>query len=116
MNALRVLAFTVLALAVGLVAYQMGLSQGLATTLPAAGAAPVAYYGYPHWGFGFGFFAFLFPLLFLFLIFGAMRAAFGSHRGYGPRGWGNGRERIEELHRELHGEKPSGDRPTSSST
>src|SRR5688572_5476474 len=45
MNGLRVLAFAVLALAVGLVAYQMGLSQGLATTLP-AGAAPVAYYGY----------------------------------------------------------------------
>jgi hypothetical protein len=115
MNGLRVLAFTVLALAVGLVAYQMGLSQGLATTLP-VGAAPVAYYGYPHWGFGFGFFAFLFPLLFLFLIFGAMRAAFGGRGGYGHRGWGNGRERIEELHRELHGEKPSGDRPSSTST
>jgi len=54
--------------------------------------------------------------LFLFLIFGAMRAAFGSHRGYGSRGWGNGRERIEALHRELHGEKPSGDRPASTST
>ena len=116
MNGLRVLAFTVLALAVGLVAYQIGLSQGLATTLPAAGAAPVAYYGYPHWGYGFGFFAFLFPLLFLFLIFGAMRAAFGGHRGYGSRGWGNGRERIEALHRELHGDKPSGDRPSSTST
>jgi len=115
MNGLRVLAFAVLALAVGLVAYQMGLSQGLATTLP-AGAAPVAYYGYPHFGFGFGFFGFLFPLLFIFLIFGAMRAAFGGHRAYGYRGWGNGRERIEELHRELHGEKPSGDRPASTST
>ena len=115
MNALRVMAFAVLALAVGLVAYQMGLSQGLATTLPAVGAAPVAYYGYPHWGFGF--FGFLFPLLFLFLIFGAMRAAFGGgHRGYGPRGWGNVRERIEELHNELHREKPSGDRPSSTST
>jgi hypothetical protein len=116
MNGLRILAFSVLALAVGLVAYQMGLSQGLATTLP-AGAAPVAYYGYPHWGFGFGFFAFLFPLLFILLIFGAMRAAFGGgHRGYGSRGWGDGRQRIEELHRELHGEKPSGDRPSSTST
>lgn len=116
MNGLRVIAITVLALAVGLVAYQIGVSQGLATTLP-AGVAPVAYYGYPHWGYGFGFLGFLFPLLFLFLIFGAMRAAFGGgHRGYGPRGWGNGRERIEELHRELHREKPSGDRPSSTST
>lgn len=116
MNGLRVLAVTVLALAVGLVAYQIGLSQGLATTLPVVGGAPAAYY-YPHWGYGFGFFGFLFPLLFLFLIFGAMRAAFGGgHRGYGSRGWGNGRERIEELHRELHGERPSGDRPSSTST
>ena len=116
MNGLRILAFSVLALAVGLVAYQMGLSQGLATTLP-AGAAPVAYYGYPHWGFGFGIFAFLFPLLFLFLIFGAMSAAWrGARGGHGGRGWGDGRQRIEELHRELHGETPSGDRPSSTST
>ena len=90
MNGLRVLAFSVLALAVGLVAYQMGLSQGLATTLP-AGAAPAAYY-YPHWGYGFGFFGFLFPLFFLFLFFGAMRAAFGGGRGGYGRGWGNGRK------------------------
>ncbi len=51
MNGLRFIAITIFALAVGLVAYQVGLSQGLATTLP-AGAAPVAYYGYPHWGYG----------------------------------------------------------------
>ncbi len=116
MNGLRVMAATVLALAVGLVAYQIGLSQGLATMLP-AGAATVAYYGYPHWGYGFGFLGLLLPLFFLFLFFGAMRAAFGGgHRGYGSRGWGGGRERIEELHRELHGEKPSGDRPSSTNT
>ena len=116
MNGLRFIAITIFALAVGLVAYQVGLSQGLATTLP-AGSAPVAYYGYPHWGYGFGFFGFLLPLFFLFLFFGAMRAAFGGGRGgYGHRGWGGGRERIEELHRELHGEKPSGDRPSSTST
>src|SRR5439155_1496539 len=54
MNGLRVLAVAVIALIVGVFAYQLGLSQGLATTIP-AGAAPVAYYGYPHWGFGFGF-------------------------------------------------------------
>jgi hypothetical protein len=117
MNGLRVVVVAIIALAVGLVAYQMGLSQGLATTIP-AGAAPVAYYAYPHMGFGFGFLGLLFPILFLFLIFGAMRAAFwGSRGGYGGRGWGNGRQRIEELHRELHGEKPnSSDRPSSTST
>ncbi|MEO8631792.1 MAG: hypothetical protein ABI466_00425 [Chloroflexota bacterium] len=114
MNGLRVLGITVMALLVGVVAYQFGLSQGLATTLPAS-AAPVAYYAYPHYGFGF--FGFLIPLFFIFLFFGAMRAAFGGGRGgYGSRGWGGGRERIEAIHRELHGEKPSGDRPSSTST
>ena len=117
MNGLRLFAIAVIALVVGAFAYQVGLSQGLATTLP-AGAAPVAYYGYPHWGFGFGFFGLLIPLFFLFIVFGALRAAmWGGRGGYGPRGWGgNGRARIEELHNELHGQKPSGDRPSSTST
>jgi len=119
MSALRVIVVTAIAAVVGVFAYQLGLSQGLATSLP-AGAAPVAYYGYPHWGFGFGFFGLLFPILFLFLFFGLIRAAVGGgwRGGYGrgPGGWGPGRERIEELHRELHGEKPSGDRPSSTST
>ena len=111
MNGLRVIAVAVIALIVGVFAYQLGLSQGLATTIP-AGAAPVAYYGYPHWGFGFGFLGLLFPLFFLFLIFGLLRAAmWGGRGGYGGRGWGNGRARIEEVHNELHGKKPSGDQP-----
>ena len=117
MNGLRVFVVVAIALVVGAVAYQLGLSQGLATTIP-AGAAPVAYYGYPHWGFGFGFLGLLFPLFFLFLIFGALRAAmWGGRGGYGCKGWGtSGRHRIEELHRELHGEKPSGDRPSTPTT
>jgi hypothetical protein len=116
MSALRVFAVAAIALVVGAIAYQIGLSQGLATTLP-AGAAPVAYYAYPHWGFGFGFLGLLFPLFFLFLIFGLARAAWwGGRGGYGGRGWQSGRERMEQLHRELHGEKPSGDRPSSTST
>ena len=115
MSALRAFVVIVALTAVGLVAYQMGLSQGLATTVP-AGAVPVAYYGYPHWGFGFGFLGLLFPLLFFLLIFGALSAAWRGGRGGYGRGWGNGRERIEQLHRELHGEKPSGDRSSSTST
>jgi len=117
MNGLRVFVVVAIALVVGAFAYQLGLSQGLATTIP-AGAAPVAYYGYPHWGFGFGFLGLLFPLFFLFLIFGALRSAmWGGRGGYGGKGWGNsGRQRIEELHRELHGEKPSGDRPSTGTT
>lgn len=115
--------------AIGLVGYQIGVSQNIAAQLPAVaapGGVPVAYYGYPyHWGFGFGFLGFLFPLFFLFLLFGLMRAAFGGHRGWkggygaGGRwgnsgsgdwsrgGWADGRERIEALHRELHGDKPA---------
>ena len=111
---------------IGLVGYQVGVSQNIAAQLPAVAApgVPVAYYGYPY-HFGFGFLGFLFPLFFLFLIFGLLRAAmFGGHRGwkggYGSGRWGNsgpgdwnrggwadGRERIEALHRELHGDKPS---------
>jgi hypothetical protein len=117
MNGLRVFVAVAIALVVGAFAYQLGLSQGLATTIP-AGAAPVAYYGYPHFGFGFGFLGLLFPLFFLFLIFGALRAAmWGGRGGYAGWGWGaGGRQRIEELHRELHGEKPSGDRPSAGTT
>jgi hypothetical protein len=118
---------TILALLVvfviGLVGYQIGVGQAIATQLP-AGAAPVAYYGYPY-HFGFGFLGFLFPLFFLFLLFGLMRAAFGGGRGWnkggpghysGMGGWGSGRERIEQIHRELHGEKPTSGGPSGPAT
>lgn len=122
MNFARTILVLILALGVGLVGYQIGISQTIATQVP-VGAAPVAYYGYPY-HFGFGFLGFLFPLFFLFLIFGLMRAAFGGGRGwsrgghgygYMGGGWGDGRQRIEALHRELHGEKPSGG-PSSTQT
>jgi hypothetical protein len=103
----------VVALIVGLVGYQIGLSQAVATAVP-AGAAPVAYYGYPYWHFGFGFFGFLFPLLFFFLFFGLLRAAFWGGRGWkGGYGHGDHRSRLEELHRELHGEAPKSGGPSS---
>ena len=131
----RALFAMIVILAIGLVGYQIGVSQAISTQLP-AGAAPVAYYGYPY-HFGFGFFGFLIPLFFLFLFFGLMRAAFGGGRGwkggqgygYMGRGWGNsgsrdqerdgwmgGRERIEALHRELHGEKPASGGPSGGPT
>lgn len=112
-----------LILAIGLIGYQVGVSQAIVAQVP-PGAAPVAYYGYPY-HFGLGFLGFLFPLFFLFLFFGLMRAAFGGGRGWGntgsqhwgARGWadgvgGAGRERIEALHRELHGEKPASGAPS----
>jgi hypothetical protein len=127
MNTARFLAVIVLALVVGFVGYQIGIEQNVGVAVPAAGA-PVAYYGYPY-HFGFGFLGFLFPLFFLFLIFGLLRAAmwggrgWGSHRyGYGSGKWGGpwasdeARSRIEELHKELHGEKPASGGPSSTST
>jgi hypothetical protein len=106
MRAFGILIFTLLiAAVVGVGAYQLGLAQGLGATGTAV--APVAYY-HPYFFGGFGF---LFPLLFILFIFALMR---GASRGWG-RGYGGGwsgaggymgpRERLEELHRELHGEK-----------
>src|SRR4051812_43923838 len=107
----RTVLVLLLAGAIGLVGYQIGLSQAVATAAPAAGAVPMAYpYWYGPGFFGFGFFGFLFPLFFLFLFFGLLRAAFGGGRGghWGGQGrWVNGRDRIEQIHRELHGEKPA---------
>ena len=98
---------------VGIGAYQLGVAQGLATTGTAV--APALYY-HP---FFFGGFGFLFPLLFIFLVFALIRGAFGGWgRRYGG-GWGGGyyqspRERLEELHKEMHGEKPKDTGTTSS--
>jgi hypothetical protein len=121
MNFVRALFALLVIAAIGLVGYQIGVTQAIATQVP-AGAPPVAYYGYPY-HFGFGFFGFLIPLFFLFLFFGLMRAAFGGRRNggshyWGARGWSDGtggpaRERIEALHRELHGEKPTTGGPSS---
>lgn len=124
MSFARTLVVLVLLGIVGVVGYQIGIDQNVAAQLPAAGA-PVAYYGYPY-HFGFGFLGFLFPLFFLFLIFGLLRAAmWGGRGGWGHRygsgsmrgPWGDeARSRIEELHKELHGEKPASGGPSSTST
>lgn len=113
MNTARTLLIVLVLFVVGLVGYQIGVSQNIAAQIP-AGAAPVAYYGYPFWHFGFGFLGLLFPLFFLFLFFGLIRAAFWGGRGWSGHRWEDRRARLEELHRELHGEKPrSGDASTS---
>jgi len=106
MRGIGIIVALVIAAIVGVGAYQLGVSQGLAATGTAV--APAVYY-HPYFFGGFGF---LFPLLFIFLIFALVRGAFGRGRGWGyGGGWGgpgyqSPRERIEELHRELHGEKP----------
>jgi hypothetical protein len=120
MNLARAFFYVLLVGAIGLVGYQIGISQNVAAQIPAGAVAPVAY---PYWYgphlFGLGFLGFLFPLFFLFLVFGLMRAAFGGRGGWGGHrggGWTNGRERIEQIHRELHGEKPMGGGPTGTTT
>lgn len=118
MNTARAILVLLAALAVGLVGYQIGITQNIAVQVPAGTAVAPAYWYGPHmWGFGFGFLGFLVPLFFLFLFFGLMRAAFGGrhhHGGYGMRAWSDERRAyVEQLHRELHGEKPAGDRPNT---
>ncbi len=97
----------------GVFGYQLGVSQGLVATGTAV--APAVYY-HP---FFFGGFGILFPLLFIFLIFALVRGAFGGwgrHYGGGWAGTGyyqSPRERLEALHKELHGEKPTDTGTTS---
>jgi hypothetical protein len=116
MRGFGIIVVLVIAAIAGIFGYQLGVSQGLVATGTAV--APAVYY-HP---FFFGGFGILFPLLFIFLIFGLMRAAFGRGRGWGyGGGWGgmgpgnyqNPRDRIEALHRELHGEKPQDPGTTS---
>ena len=113
MRGLGIIVTLAIAAIVGVGAYQLGVAQGLVTTGTAV--APALYY-HP---FFFGGFGFLFPLLFIFLVFALIRGAFGGWgRRYGG-GWGGGyyqspRERLEELHREMHGEKSKDTGTTSS--
>jgi hypothetical protein len=105
---------------VGVIAYNVGWSDGLATQVPAGAAAapPPYYYGYGPHAFGFGIFGFFW---FLFVVFGLLflfRLAFFGRRRWGG-GWGykgghgNGvppaiEERMQEWHKRAHGEQPSG--------
>ena len=96
----------VLALAaLGGLAYQAGLSAGVAQAAAGGTTALPAYgYGWHPWGFGFlQFFGFMF---FGFLIFGLLRFAIWGGRGgwHGHHDGGYGRERWAERAREVHDE------------
>ena len=112
---------------VGVIAYNVGWSDGVATHLPAGtAAAPPYYYGYgPHfWGGGFGIFGIFWFLFVVFVLFALLRFAFfgrmfrGGGWGYG-HGGGYGQhgvppaidERMQEWHKRAHGEQPSGTTP-----
>lgn len=123
-------ATAILLAVVGVIAYNIGWSDGVNTHLPQGAAAAPYYYGYgPHfWGAGFGIFGFLWFLFVLFILFSLARFAFfgrrmmrggwGSGRGfygYGPgKGHGHGipsgiEERMQEWHEQAHGETPPAD-------
>ena len=139
------LATTILLVIVGVIAYNLGWSDGVNTHLPAAtavGDGARYYYGPGYWGGGFGFFGILWFLLILFGIFWLFRLIFwgfvgrrmwgggwGYGRGFGPRfgkGWGYGPgqgtphrfdEMAQEWHRKQHGEQPpAGSAESSGST
>ena len=129
---LGLLATVILLVIVGVIAYNLGWSDGvnthpLATTQSDGTVAPGPYY------YGFGFhpffagFGILWFLLILFGIFWLFRFAFwgfagrrmmGGGWGYGRGGWGGGyrsfEERAQEWHRKQHEEQaapPSGSTP-----
>ncbi len=114
---------------VGVIAYQVGWSDGLAQHLPAStdgGSTAVAPYpyaygwyggpGFFHFGWIFGllfflFFVFLFFRIVAFGLFGGWRRGWGYGRGWGMHGGGGIPpaidERMKEWHRQAHGEAPA---------
>ncbi len=115
------------AVAIGVTAYNAGVTQGLVESGqvvvapgtavgPYVGGPYVGGYGYDHGGFGF--FGFLGTILFILLVIALFRAVLGGGRGRGGwgRGWGGHgwggpggpygqgpwSDRAREFHDELH--------------
>jgi hypothetical protein len=91
-----------LALAVGLTAWQAGVAHGIEQSgkivVPPSGPYPYQYYG-GHRAWGFGGFGFLFvPLFFAFWFF-VVRSLFWRRAWYGG---GGPRGRFDEWHRQAH--------------
>jgi hypothetical protein len=70
---------------VGSLAYNAGLTAGIAASATETAVAVV-----PAWGFGFGFGWIFFPILFLFLLFGLFAVIGGRRRAWGGPGYGHG--------------------------
>lgn len=112
----------ILLVIVGVIAYNVGWSDGVNTHLPAAAnsgsGAPAYYYGYGFHPFfaGFGILWFLLILFGIFWLFRLVFWGFAGRRmmgggwgygrgwGYGPGRFGSFQERAEEWHRQQHGE------------
>jgi hypothetical protein len=105
---------TILLIVVGVIAYQAGWSEGVATHLPdSTTAAAVPYYYGPHFfGFGFGLFWIFGLFLFLFLVgglfriarFGRMGGGYGGYKHWGYQVPPAVDERMQEWHKRAHGE------------
>ena len=107
-----VLAILLLSALAAVIAYNLGVSHGLAQQIAAQGGQlpPYGPYGwYRPWGFGFGF-----PILFFVLIwFVVMRGVFWGgrwRRGYYDGGWRGVPPVFDEWHRQAH-EHLKEDRP-----
>jgi hypothetical protein len=111
----------ILLVIVGVVAYNVGWSDGVSTHLPAGtAAAPPYYYGYgpQAFGWGFGIFGLFWFVFIVFGLFWLLRFAFFGRRMWGG-GWGHGYgghshgmppaidERMQEWHKRAHGDAPS---------
>ena len=112
-----------IAVVVGVAAYQAGWAGGVSTHLPSGAAPPPYYYGYGYHPFGAGFFPF-FGLIPLLLVVALVVLLF---RGFGRRPWGWGgpgqgfgyrggpppwlEERMREWHQRAHGEEPQAQPP-----
>lgn len=112
---------TILLVIVGVIAYNVGWSDGVNTHLPAVAngtAQAPYYYGFHPYGFGFGLFGIFWFFLIIFGIFWLLRLVFwgafgrrmwhggwGYGQGMGPgRGWGSFEERAKAWHSQQHGE------------
>jgi hypothetical protein len=128
---LAVLVLVGLLFGIGTAVYNAGVSAGITEAVQQAVASgePAPVINVPGYGYGYGygwggpywhgpgFFGILAWIFGIFLVFALLRAAFGWGRGGrhgGPGSWSGRRERMEELHRELHardaatGERPAG--------
>jgi hypothetical protein len=100
------LVMVVVALAVGSVAYNAGVSHGVAMSASAqgapAGTLPPVYYGYRPWGFGFGFGPFWFLLLWVLLLRGVCWGGGWRHRRWYRHDPYDAPPAFEDWHRRAH--------------
>ena len=103
----------VIALGVGAVGYNIGVSHGLVMAAPAAGASGAAvppYMWYRPWGFGFGFGPLFFLLLFFLVVRPLLWGGFYRRRGHHALA-GDVQPRFEEWHRRAHAQMNDQDPP-----